>query len=484
MLTLRPYQEAGGAFLREVWSPEWDGPRVKLNCDEMGLGKTPQAVMALPGELYDEPDPCVLVICPAGLRRVWERHFSDWRPDLKPVRMDKTADLRAPSYGEAVIVSPDALGWAQRGRKARAASMAQAQAMAALGRLQAGLMVDPERTVVIIDEAHRVKGADAVRAQATGAITRPLVMKGGTAWALTATPMPKDASDLINLLRRLGGEASPYAFGGRGESGWQTWARAKRRRKGWSFDGPPLLPLDDHATMGRMLIRRLVRDHLPEIPAPTHEIRLVSISSELSAEADEIMRAGCRACGADFRHAARSVTDAPSEEDDRLLKAIGRDDRGALSSLSLRLAEAKTPHVMEHLKELIAAGIPAVVYSEHKPTIETMKCAGHPVFMGGMSERARDSAVCKFQEGDAAAFGFTGAGREGITLTRAAVFLEADTNWSADDRDQAIGRVVRFGQEGNPSVVHFLADHPIERLKLRTLARKRALKIAALGTSL
>ena len=119
-----------------------------------------------------------------------------------------------------------------------------------------------------------------------------------------------------------------------------------------------------------------------------------------------------------------------------------------------------------------------------RASIETMKRAGHPVFMGGMSERAKDSSVRKFEDGDAAAFGFTGAGREGLTVTRAAVFLEADTNWSADDRDQAIGRVVRFGQEKQTSVVHFLADHPIERLKLRTLARKRALKIAALGTSL
>jgi len=110
MLELRPYQAAGVEFLRAA---RFDAhARVRYLFDEMGLGKTPQALAALPGAAWGEPDPAVVIVAPVGLHTTWRRHIDAWRPDLRPVVIAKTCDLRPPAIGEAVIVSADAIGWA------------------------------------------------------------------------------------------------------------------------------------------------------------------------------------------------------------------------------------------------------------------------------------------------------------------------------------------------------------------------------------
>lgn len=480
-LTLRPYQEAGAAFLRSVWAWPEGVPRTALLCDEMGLGKTPQATMAIPGPMHDEPEVGTLVIAPAGLSTVWARHVRDWRPDLRATVIRKTKDLRAPHFGEVAIVSPDALGWAARGRGGHSGIHAKA----ALARLSAGLRAGTWQTLVIIDEAHTIKGGKAKRAQACGDLIRPCVARGATCWALTATPTPRSAEDIWCLLHRMGADSHPLAFGGKGIAGWAAWAKATRNRSGWKCAETPASPLDHADALGGLLLRRLVKDHLPEIPAPVHAIRFVPISGELTAEADEILRQACKSIGVPHSRIERHDLEGADDVDDALLRTISQTaNRGMLSTISAKLAEAKAPHVLAELQRLIDDGEPAVVYSEHKHTIEQMKKLGHPVVMGGMSERQKSNAVDLFQDGHAQALGFTGAGRQGITLTRASHFLEADPNWSADDRAQALGRVIRFGREGEATVIHFLADHPLERLRMRVLRRKRAFTLAALGSSM
>lgn len=481
-LSLRPYQRTGAEHLRSVFGFAEGVPRTAFLFDEMGLGKTPQAVMSIPGPMYDEPEVATLVTAPAGLASVWARHVKDWRPDLKAKVIGRTRYLRAPHFGEVVIVSPDALGWAS----ARPKSAAGIQAAAALRRLQDGMRAAEWRAVFILDEAHTIKGNKARRAIAVGELVRPCVAKGATAWALTATPMPRSPEDAFCLACRIGAESNPHAWGGRGIAGWAEWANATRTKSGtWKIGKPPSLPIDHPSILGRLALRRLVKDELSEIPAPTHAIRLVQLSGELSAEVDEIMRQACRSIGVSERTIDRLDLSAGDDADEALIKTITKTvGRGELSAISAKIAAAKTPHVIEDLLARVGDGEPVVVYSEHVATIERMKSLGLPVVMGGMSETAKAKAVAKFQDGDAPALGFTGAGRQGITLTRASTFIEADTNWSSDDRAQAIGRVVRFGREGTVTAIHYLADHPLERLKMRVLRRKRTFTLAALGSSL
>ena len=450
----------------------------------MGLGKTPQAVMALPGAPWGELDPAVIIVCPAGLRTVWSRHLERWRPDLRPVIIKDTKSIRPPVDGEVVIVSPDALGWAAPKKRGATTTPAQEAASSALARLRLGSLAHGNRLVWILDEAHRLKGGKTKRAEVVGQLIRPSVKQGAAVWALTATPTPRDPSDLWCLLYRMGADAHPGIFRGVGQAGWAAWCGARRvSRERWDYSAVPVCPLDDPAAAGSILLRRLVCETLQEIPPPTHSIRLVHLGGSLRSIADELLKTACRSIGADHKRIARADIDGPDEVDEALMREMSAR-RGDLSKISAAIAEAKVPTVMAELDRLIEEGEPTIVYSEHVAAIDEMKRRGHPVVKGGMGQRAKDKAVDAFQEGDALAFGFTGAGREGITVTRASHMIEADTNWSADDRDQALGRAHRFDRVGAVSVIHVLADHPIERLKMRVLGRKRSFKIAALGSSL
>ena len=482
MPELRPYQVAGVEFLREAYEDPW--ARVRLLCDEMGLGKTPQATMAWPGSPWDTPEPGVVVVCPAGLRSVWQRHVREWRPDLRPVVVRDTSEIQPPRIGEVVIVSPDALGWAAGAEAKGWRGEGAITAATSLRRFQAGLASLGDRLVITIDEAHRLKGATAQKASTVGAFVRPAVARGATCFALTATPMPRDAADIWCLAVRLGIEGHPLAWRGRSQAGWQQWARANGRAGRWTCAATPASPLDHPDALGHLLLRRLVADHLPEIPPPTHAIRLVSISAEIRSEADEILRHACASIGVDIRRVSRESVDGPDEVDEKLFREIGRTRRGDLAKMETLVAAAKIPAVLEEVERCQREGEPVLVYSEHRAPIDALAKAGHPVIVGGVPQKKRAAIADSFQDGEVTVLGFTGAGREGITLTRASTFIEADTNWSADDRDQALGRAHRFGREGSVSVIHVLADHPVERLKMRVLRRKRTFKLAALGSSL
>lgn len=471
MPSLRPYQEDGVRFLAST--------DVAFICDEMGLGKTVMGVMDL------RDNEATVIVAPSGLLGVWRRHIEVWRPDIRPRVCKTVAEIRAPVFGEAVILSPDALGWAKGAASKRGVRDMSEIAAARLGALRSGMFSAGHRLRVILDEAHRLKGGDARRAQVVGEILRVCAYQGAKRRALTATPMPRDPMDIWCLAHRMGADRHPHAWGGRGFAGFASWARASSAgRDRWDFAGPPLLPLDHPDVMGRLLLRRLVKDHLPEIPDPTHSIRIVSLPGDARSLADEILKAACRAVGADHRRIDAATVDAPAEDvDEALLKTITRMDRGSISSLSAELAAAKVAAVLAEVDRLVAEDQPTIVYSEHRAIIDAM-APRFPVVVGEMSQKKRDAAVAKFQEGDALAFGFTAAGREGITLTRASTMINADCGWILDELDQAIGRGRRFGSVGPLHIMHFLADHPLERLRVRCLRRRRAFKMAALGSSI
>ena len=485
--TLRPYQVDGVRHLRAPWTWPEGYPRISLLCDEMGLGKTPQGVMALPGPLHDEPDVCTCILAPSGLLSTWRRHIEDWRPDIKAKVVRRTQDIRAPHYGEAVIVSADAIGWAtgatERRAKRKTRGRADHEAASALTRMRSGLLADPSKTVFIVDEAHIIKGSTSLRARAVGNLIRPCVARGATAWALTATPTPRSAADAWSLIHRLGGENHPLAWRGKSLAGWQAWAKARGKSPKWRFLGEPDITLEQ--ALGGIMLRRLVRDHLPEIPPPVHSIRLVTIGDDLRSEADKILGEACKSIGVDRRKIQHDGVGDGDELDEALLRGLSATvNRGELATLSAKLAAVKMPHVLAELQAQLDAGEATIVYSEHRVTIEAMAKHRHPVVVGGMTESAKRKAVALFQDGHAQALGFTGAGRQGLDMTRAATFIEADTNWSSDDRAQAIGRALRFGREDELSASHFLADHPLEFLKMRVLRRKRKFTLATLGSSL
>ena len=70
---LYPHQVEGLAFLL--------GRRRSILADDMGMGKTRQSVLAM---THSEPDGPWLVLCPASVKRNWEREIHMVLPDAAP----------------------------------------------------------------------------------------------------------------------------------------------------------------------------------------------------------------------------------------------------------------------------------------------------------------------------------------------------------------------------------------------------------------
>jgi len=83
--SLRPYQLECIEHVKHM-------PNV-LIADEMGLGKTVEAIALDAIRRKESGDGRTLVVAPlTGVVDSWVRHFQEWRPDLRTIRMDPKTD--------------------------------------------------------------------------------------------------------------------------------------------------------------------------------------------------------------------------------------------------------------------------------------------------------------------------------------------------------------------------------------------------------
>ena len=168
---LFPYQKAGVEFLAS---------RDKaLLADEMGLGKTVQALVALP------ENAAALIVVPASVKLSWSREIAAWRPDLKVTCLKGRKSFRFPESGEAVVVNYDILPKAeQEGRQWAIKDLA----------------TPVEGTVLVADEAHKVKSAKARRTKSLKCVVDHVLAHKGKAWAMTGTPLLNRPPELWSVL--------------------------------------------------------------------------------------------------------------------------------------------------------------------------------------------------------------------------------------------------------------------------------------------
>lgn len=146
-----------------------------LLADEMGLGKTVQTVVALALIMYTQKDiNRAIIVAPTSLTTNWVDELEKWTPSLTVRRVEGNAQNREAFYLLPIPVL--------------VASYEQI-------RLD-GLDRIPSNTfdIVILDEAQRIKN----RASTTSLACRLLPRK--RAWALSATPLENNESDIESIL--------------------------------------------------------------------------------------------------------------------------------------------------------------------------------------------------------------------------------------------------------------------------------------------
>lgn len=404
-MKLHPFQERGRDFLA--------GRKVALLADEMRLGKTPQAIAAA----RKVGARSVVVVCPAIAQAHWRQAWRDWWPGGP-----------APA-----VYSYNYL------------TLHLTKVKRVLGDID----------VLMVDESHYCKSADAQRTKAVFG-KRGLAHQAGRVWALTGTPCPNHVGELWPLLRTAGVVGSYGSF---------------IRHYCWFTETGDIggTRKDRVATLKRvvapLMLRRTRARVAPELPKA--EVYPWHVEAKLSAEALEL--------------------DAAVQRDlDRLSPAEAAEyleqHAGHLAQLRIWVATAKVPTVAATLVEELEAGAgPFVVFGYHRAPLEALKRAlefrgrSTRLVHGGVPHSARQEALQAFTARKADVFiGQLHAAGTAIDLSVACDGVLLERDWVPGVNAQALERMGGWKQTRPVTVREAIVPDTIDEVVARVVDRKQS----------
>ena len=416
---LEPFQRAGVRYLLER--------RRAFLADEQGLGKTIEAIAAVE---HDGAYPAI-VVCPASLKRNWERELRHWVPHRQVQLLSGRGGVLAAA--EVTIVNYEIVA----------------------GRLEGLRSLAPR--ALVLDESHYCKNGKAKRTRAVARLAAA-VPESGLVLALTGTPVMNRASELIAQLRILG--------------------RLREFGSGRAFDerfrGPDAHQRLHWHLRARCLARRVKADVLPQLPAKRRSIVPIELDNDVEYRlAEQDVVAWLRSQPLDLR-----------ELDARVAAALRAERLVRLGALKLLAARGKQRAALTWIHDFLASGERLVVFARHREIqhgiVERFPRALH--LLGSDSPAERDRTLAAFQAPDTPSNQLIvcslGVAGQGLTLTRAShvAFLELD--WTPATHDQAEDRCHRIGQSAAVNAWYLLAAETIDETIATLLERKRAIVAA------
>ncbi len=420
---LFPHQVEGVAFLL--------GRRRAILADDMGLGKTRQAIVAL---REAEPEGPYLVVCPASVKRNWEREIRLALPDA-----------RVHVVGPDPVPAPGTVGWVVANY-----DLLRRNIDALLAHAWAGL---------VFDEAHYVKNHDSQRSR----LGRKLVERAGEAviYALTGTPLTNRPRDLFPLLQLVRHPMSRSFL-----SFAKRYCAAYRNDWGWVTDGAS--NLEELRTQLHGVMVRRTKDEVLDLPPKVRTWLEVDVPE---GTARREMRAV-------LRRLIRN--DAGAESEPR----FGMDGRMALlaelTKARFRIAGAKTERTIEFVEGAVAQGEKVLVFScFDEPVRRVLEHFGDAAvsITGATPSGKRQGIVDRFQGDDAVRVLVANiqAGGVGLNLTAARQVVFNDLDWVPASHWQAEDRAYRIGQTGTVNVTYMLARGTVDEFVARALSVKASL---------
>lgn len=394
--------------------------------DAPGLGKTIEAI----GLANYRGCQRVLVVCPANVRRQWEKQIRAWStiPRCLPYLVAKASDGVHPQ-AHYVIVSYD---------------------IARDGLWD--VLMRSRWDMVILDEAHYLKTTDAGRTRALFGGGEGRYKAGGicgradSVVALTGTPLPNRPRECYTLARALNFDAidwmSEAHFRDRfNPSGLETSYRPDGtiRRYSWEYVGR--LPELNARLRCNFMARHLKEDVLSDLPPKRYELTYVdsTFAIQKALQAERML-----------------------DIDPEAMINNGFVFDGQVSTVRLLMGEAMAPAAVEHVSMLLNGGLDKVVVYYHHTSVgdtlaEGLKSCG-VVRVDGSTPQARRSGgpgtaveVFKHDPRKRVFLGqmqAVGVGTDGLQdATDWCVFAEPD--WVPGTNEQCVDRLHRRGQAGN-----------------------------------
>lgn len=398
--------------------------------DAPGLGKTIEAIglANLRGCMR------VLVVCPANVRKQWDKQIRNWStiPKVISYPVYKSSDGVHP-LAHWVIVSYEVArdGLWDVLRKSR-------------------------WDMVIIDEAHYLKTPDAGRTRAIFgagkqskcryAGTRGLVERAAQVVALTGTPLPNRPRECFTLANALDPGAIDWmnfaSFKGRfnpsggnpmdGEGAWEYVAR---------------LPELNARLRCNFMVRRLKEDVLQDLPAKRYELVYAETTGKIAQ--------------AVYHEKLLDI-----DEKTMLNRAGGKID-GAISTVRKEMGEAMAPQVVEQVEMIFDEGVnKLVLFAWHHSVMDYLE--KELADYGVVRIDGNDSASAKGRKVDLFRFDVTkriilgqmqaiGTGTDGLQeVCERGLFAEPD--WVFGNNEQCVDRLHRIGQAGSVLAQFMVAE--------------------------
>lgn len=427
---LLPFQRDGIRFVLQ------HGGRVLL-ADEMGLGKTLQAIAVTTCVRDSWP---VLVLTPSSLRLHWASMIQQW--------------LNIPSSDILVVLSQ----WSGSNRGGFRIVPSNTKGTIHLDgvfniisydvvlKLQK-ILAESEFKVVIADESHFLKNAQAKRTSAS----LPVLQKAQYTILLSGTPALSRPIELFKQLEAL----YPDVYRNVHEYG-------NRYCKGGVFgmyQGASNHEELHNLMKATVLIRRLKKDVLSELPVKRRQQVFLDLDEKDMKQINALFR--------ELEVVKSKIKASKSKEEAESLKF---SEKNLINKIYTDSAQAKIPAVLDYLGTVVEAGCKFLIFAHHQPMIDSIfqflvkKKVGCIRIDGSTPSSSRQAFVTDFQEKDTikAAVLSIKAGGVGLTLTAASTVIFAELSWTPGDLIQAEDRVHRIGQVSSVNIHYLLANDTVD----------------------
>ena len=423
-----PFQHAGAEFAL-----------AKPHCligDQPGVGKTLQGILISNAMEAKR----TLVICPASLRRNWEREVWRWSmvENVKTYPVFKASD-GVDLGADWVILSYDLL---------RNGTIFEA-------------LMSKTWDHVILDEAHAIK--DPKGNKRTAAICAPdgIPQVAGRLTLLSGTIMPNQPIEVYNAARLLDWDSidrmSLDAFRNHyyGEGGGMVRGMVFDPQVGgtvsklhWSDkvrNQPRNLDELQARLRGTFMIRRTKDEVLPQLPPKRYSMEPLELTSDI--------RQALRHPGWGTISKLYEATDGDFDME------IPID--GDISTARRLLGEAKVEPICDLIDELMKSGVEKLLVTAHHQSVLAATKArlgkyGLAYMDGGTSANRRQAEADKFMQdaGCRIILGQTQVIGEGWTLVAAQDCVLMEPDWVPGRIEQTVDRLHRQGQKGEYVLAH------------------------------
>lgn len=412
--------------------------------DEQGLGKTGTMVVALSSLIDDDEIDCVLVSCPASLKKTWENEIHQFTEKTSTILGGSTRIRRRKQWeldSHFYIINYESL---LRDRKL------------ALD------LVDNKRVALVLDESHKIKNPE-------GKTTVGLIAVASKAkrrYIMTGTLIanrPQDAWSQFKILD--GGKLLGYSYMEDFIPEYTYFGSDARFGNTVIFGYKRQDELRDR--ISRASIRRL-KNNVLDLPEKIYK----TVNVQLGKKQLDLYMNIIGVIEGEFEQELQMGLPPPSE--DSILNKIIRliqiaSNPNLITSVEFDDVPAKIEALDELVEEILEQeGNKIVIWSTFvdnlKLVAERYKKYGTRLVHGDVPLDKRDEAVKAIQnDPNVRIFVANPAcAGTGYTLTAASTAIYLDRNYNLIDYIQSQDRIHRIGQKSNCSIIHLIADGTID----------------------